>query len=341
MSKQVNRTFCDYFDDSCEAYLSPTLGVISFFLNLMCVVVFIKLIRNKKLKDDIFKYLLLKSILDAYLSIRNSLFHTFNCQSCEIEKIYALKLLHWILLVYLGFVLQLVSTFCQIGSSINRYRNLTKKFKFFDYIPIKFIFMSMFIYSSAFYIYKFFDLRIVEQIETNTTSVRYVLNLDEHYLKDSSIIIGYVHTLVRDGITIMVIFVFNLLTLIEIKKVMNKKRRLVKINTKQMSSKDRAERAEIRLTIMVVIICFMVLVGHGLLLLFYFKISSNKCFSRVSIILFYLPYEINLVFYICFNLNFRHVFIGYVSKFLSIFKVKLDTKHLNSESVSNNLHQSH
>ena len=305
---------CNDFYAFYESYLEITFSSFSFFLNLACIAVFIRMIRSQKKNEDLFKYLLVKSFADSYLSISHSFLSIFGgiySDNVGIRKFYFLQIITIIFEYYFLFSLQLVSIFCEIVSSFNRYKISINKFKFLDKISYKIVIAVMFVYSFAFYTYKFFSLQINETANNNS-EVRYQLVQNELDGK-----MGYVHSFVRDGLCVLIIIVINVLTVIQLKKILMMKKTLIKDSKSQ-----KIESAETRLTLMVLTMSTLTFCGHGLILLNYLQLvsfSENKCLSTFGQSIYWFTYQINFFLYYLFNLNFKKIVNFIFIKFYKLF----------------------
>ena len=108
--------FCSNFTLFYNIYIEKSIGVISFILNSTCMVVFIKIVRNTP-KEDIYRYLLFKSIIDILISLRITFKSVIDCKKCEIEKSYSLKVFYLIFFIYIEYAAELVTMLCQILAS--------------------------------------------------------------------------------------------------------------------------------------------------------------------------------------------------------------------------------
>ena len=324
-------SFCNTMKNINENYLQLINGIFGACVNLICTVVFTKMIQDKSMKEGVFKYLLFKSMVDTYISLRFSLGRLIKCQYCELDDYYFVKLFYWIFCIYIGFSVQLISILCDIASSFNRYRLLTMRFKVFNRISFKLAIGLICTYSFSFYAYKIVGFTIVEysRTENNLTRSIYILNssarIPSNLSNQTSEILGYIHSFVRDGLCVFVLLVLNILTLVEIRRAMHKKKNLIRQNSSASAVKSgggvrntviKAHKAQLRLTMMVFTMSSVALISHGLIFIEYFKILSrfmrnNKCMNVVNLMSYELQYSVNFFLYLCFNLNFRKVFFNF------------------------------
>jgi hypothetical protein len=217
--------FCDDLSYFYETTLVAITHVASFFLNLFCILVYFKLVRSLKDKHshDLFKYLLTKSIVDTYISFLLNLKLIFNSdysQKLGVDRAYGLKVFYLIFGIYSTFSLQLISIFLEVAAAFNRYRCLKVELKLFDRFQFKYSILSMFAYSFSFYAYKFVSRQVVSKSQNNTSEYEFkYMDLDYE--------MGYMHTIVRDGICVLAIILLNILTMYDLKGVLIRRRRFL------------------------------------------------------------------------------------------------------------------
>ena len=251
-------SWCLNFYNFYQLYLELSFAVISIFLNTACVAVFVSIIRDLKNDDDLFKYLLFKSVADTYVSMAHVLGFFFSGSYTNVlgvDKFYVFLLFYLIFGYYFSFSLQLISVFSDIVASFNRYRTSINKFKIWNKLSYKLVILTMCVYSFAFYIYKLVSLDIVID-SGNSSIVKYAITPNK---LDKTM--GYIHSIVRDGICVLIIILLNVLTALVIKSLLAKKKHLT---TKKSM---RLKIANIRLSLMVFTVSILASIGHGLTLI--------------------------------------------------------------------------
>ena len=313
----LTNSVCSDFYSFFDTYLKMTFGMLGFFLNTACVAIFVEIMRTQRTSEHLFKYFLVKSITDTFLALLYFLYALFSQSQAYsiIERSYTLHLVHFINSYYLLFSMQLLSIFCELAACFSRYRKSAGKFKILDKLSYKVVIFLMFIYSFGFYSYKFASNHVIE-IVNNGTEVTYAITSSE--LNKT---MGYIHSFVRDGLCVLIIIVLNVLTVVQIKTVLSKKRTLVKSHTN-----ERTNNAEIRLALMVLTMSTLAFIGHGLILIGYLNPEENNfflkpgCYRALAEILYWLAYEVNFFFYYLFNLNFRRILRNYFRKISNLFR---------------------
>ena len=327
-------SFCVKLKVIYDTILIALIHVTSFCLNLMCILVYAKLFRSNKIinkTNDLFKYLLVKSMVDTYLNfllILELFFAGAYTKNLGIDKIYGLGIFFLIFGIYFMFSLELVSIMIEVAATFNRFRKIKSKFKLFDRIPFECVIVGIFVYSFGFYSYKFASTNVSKIESKNETSY----SIQKTDLDTS---MGYMHSIVRDGLCVLAIIVFNIWTMYEMKNVLIRKRSLTNVSTR-----DNIEK---RLTLMVICMSLITIVGHGVILIRYFSprgsfLKENQCCLAFSETLFWFSYQINFFLYYFFNLKFKKCFLRLSLSFLGKTGFKLNFKkdlQLDLESTRN------
>jgi hypothetical protein len=190
----------------------------------------------------------------------------------------------------------------EVAATFNRYRALKFQLKIFDKIQFKFVIAGMFVYSFGFYVYKLVSIQVVPNSQKNNTEYQY-------YSTDLDDKMGYMHTIVRDGLCVLAIILLNILTMYELKSILMKKSVLKNAS----NNNDKTRNVDKRLTLMVICMSAITFIGHSLELIEYFSsrdsfFNRNLCFITAKKLLFWLSYQINFFAYYFFNLKFKQSF---------------------------------
>ena len=324
---------CNTLDKYYKLYLNDIIHGVGFILNLISALVFKSLVKNTLVKGNMFKYLLLKSINDAMVSIRYILLQVFACTDCEFERIYPIQVFNLVVLLYFGFITHLLSILFELAANIDRYFTININFRWCNRITYKQVTLVLILYSFAFYIFKFWGIQIETQLINNTTLI-YNLDDTKFNLSNLGIVINFIHSIVRDGLCVLVMFAFNVLTLIKMKKHFDKKNSLISNPFMRVKIKNRRkERTEMKLTVMILVTSLVAIIGHGMMLMSYIlkQSSKNKCFLFSKDLLFHSSYTVNFVFYYFFNKSFRNVLKTFFIKLIKCFRVDLKKEKLNQK----------
>ena len=305
---QINKTIHDA--DGCIAltaiyndYIEKSVGALAFVLNTLCVLVFLKIIRYQE--EDIYKYLISKSIVDCYISLRISLKSVLNCQDCVVEHVYGLKVFYLIFFIYIQYTAELISAMFDIAANFNRYRFLTKRFKIFNKISLKIAILVMTLIGFLFHFYLLIDNKIVSKTKNNGTVTIY--SIKNGNLGLGSIILDCAKIIFKDVASLALVIILNTLTLRTVKKTMDKKKLMMQGKTSKLMRKT--EKTELRLTLMVVTSSFAVLISHVMNIIILLSkielIIFDKCFVIVAYFLYWLSYSFYFFIYLYFNLSFK------------------------------------
>ena len=328
-----------------QFYIERVVLAIGLISNMLNAIVFGILIKSEKnFKYDMFRYLFLKSIFDAFYLVTSLLSYINDCYKCWIKKQLIFLLFHWICLTYLGHVSALMSMFCEVAATFSRYRTLSQKFKFMDKIPIRITLALFAIYSMAFYSYKFFERNLVSSTIKNSTIIEYKLHYNAFGSSEIALNISFAHSLVRDCLCTIAIFVINLATLILMKKSMDRKQRLTINNVSRANYNEnykpersplslprnkttpyRAKHAENKISLMVITTGIVACIGHGLTFIFNLPsmaMGSSICFYVITKFCYYSSFSVNFFIYYAFNKTFRACFLFKICRLEKCFKEK-------------------
>nr|QVK45834.1 G protein-coupled receptor [Proales similis] len=310
----IEPAVCDVLLQLVTVYVQTAFAGVGILLNTLSALVFWKLLRSNKLNSVMFRYLLIKSICDTYFSIRIFL-HTFMQGESGRNKNSSVVLLylHVILLIYMGFVVQLISMFCDVAASFNRYRSIAMKFKFMDKVPFKLCVLFMVAYPMMFYSHKFFEFQVTRTEEKNASVTRFEIVDSQSFNDRIKEAIGFVHSLVRDGLCVLLLLVINALTFTVMKSSLRRKSLLVHRGSIRT---ERRDRADVKLTLMVLMNGVMSTISHGLLFVYYLptQLKSSYCLVSVILIIYSLSYTINFFFYFFLNKNFSRLCKSYINR---------------------------
>ena len=315
MSESLDLGFIDCMSlyRTFNTYIEKGMGCLGFMFNIICLIVFVKLLKNPDSNNEMVKYLLLKSFVDAYVMLKSFLFIFFDCNYCDQYRFYATGLFKLIFLIYFSYVAQFLSIFCELVAVFIRYATVAQKEFFLSRkIPFKVVTSFAFIYSLLFYSYKLFENKIIKSMYKNylknTSYLIYKISSTEFGVSETILKLDFVNSLIRDGILVLLIFVLNVLTCIKMKRLLKKKRLIlanVRVNT-------QARKSESHLTIMILLTGFIAIIGHGFYFLFNtpsFILMVSECVYPIILFTYNLSYLINFFVYFFFNTMFRQCFL--------------------------------
>jgi hypothetical protein len=333
-------------------YIERVVFCAGFVLNILNSVVFYMLIRTEKnFKCDMFKYLFLKSIFDAYYLLRGILLFIYDCNKCWAKSNFYTILFFWVFVFYLGQVVCLLSMLCEIGASFNRYRHVSQHFQFMSKMPLKVVLLIFLVYSLVFYVYKFLERDLVATTVKNSTRVEYRLRYNSFGSSNLILNIEFAHSIFRDCICVLIILVINIMTLLDMKKSLGKKKRLT-FNTHaplrnnraqlKLSTVYRASQAENKITFMVLTTGVLACLGHGLIFVYnlpWLALQMSTCFYSFTNFVYFMSFGANFFIYYFFNKSFRRVLLLKICKLrrCGCFKTRNRTNRPNKEPSGSEL----
>ena len=327
--------------DSCSIFFNTNfvrikfgISILGFILNLINIFIFIKIIYKRNQTDNLFKYFLTKSLSDFYVNMFGVVMGLVDIYfTNQVQPFIQFCLFRLIFDEYMCFVFQSISMLCDVASSLNRYKSITNGFKFSNKISIIIKILLMSSYSLIYYSFKLFQkyCAVTSPISTSlnnsnsTSSSHKPLYKIDHYkhFKQTPIDLGFslTHTIIRDGICTMLIIIFNLLILFQMRKLIKSKKSINPTNNTS-SKNEKATQAQKNLNRMVLLTSTFTLICHLLLFIYYLpiQITANPCYKTIMLILFYLSLSINFFTYFKFNLHFKRLFLSYIIRLVPISK---------------------
>ena len=292
---------CHELDVLNGIYLRETISGIGFILNLICLFVFFTILRNTKNTNDLYKYILIESFLNAYVCLRNNLKNFLDCKFCIIEKHYSLKLCQIIFIYYIDYSFELISIIISVAACLNRYKSIDNSLKTFDKIPLVAVICFISVFCFGFCSYKLVDLNVQRELLNNSTdTVVYVIK--SNALGSTGSTLDMIFTIMRDAIPIFSILLLNILTLVKFKFYYTKKRLV-------LNKAKRIKNNELRLNLMVFVTSSFVLINHAANFIYWLNIfGPNECFNVVRNILYWSSYGVGFFIYLSFDLNFKRTF---------------------------------
>jgi hypothetical protein len=326
------RLLDDYLGEICfeiyKAYqfnLEKVIVSIGLAFNLINACVFLILIlTEKKFKSDMYKYLLLKTLFDAYYLFNVILIKYYDCKGCHLrENSYELYL-YWIFSFYLNQVASLMSILTEIAANLDRYIHVSQKLEYLKKIPSGLSLLVMSIFSCLIYVNKFYEREMTKEFNTVHNKTLYRLRYNSFSVTNLTLNIDFMQSTIRDCICVFIILVVNLFTLLSMRKTFKRKRKLnssfyksldknkkalrKKFNETNRLQSIKVNRAENKITVMVVLTGIVTCVGHGLYFLFNLPVlilQIGFCGYTFTKMVYYVSLGVNLFIYLIFNKSFR------------------------------------
>ena len=301
---------CDIFIFVYQSYIKQVIGGLGTILNLISALVFACIIRNSNAKqqNDLFKYLLLKTVCDTYISVRTTLRTPLICKNCPIEKIYAFKIITVIFFDYIQYAVNLLSTLTTVASGFNLLRSIDNNLSFFNRMPVALPVALMSVASFAFYVYKLFDFRI-DATFRNNSSTEPVYELKYGQLQSVSNILDRTQSILVDGACQVVVIALNVLTALKVKQILQNKHKLTALKQPRASLKAKnADKAQLRLVFMIMATSTLAFVCSGINLVKFLNVfPKNECYSAWTDCVYWTQYDFKFFVYYFFNLSFQSI----------------------------------
>ena len=300
------------------ARLIASIGLLFNFFN---IVVFLHpQLRTSHAKDsNMNSYLLVKCFCDTLFLARNLVISFLECSNCAAQLFRLTQILRLVFIYYICFIVQLGTMLFEVLATFDRFVIVTRKFAAFLKLNFWAVAGAALGFCFAFYSYKLFAIHVV--VVNSTTSshrVTYDLDYSDFGLSVGNAILGQIHSVIRDLVCVLVILVLNLLMFVDMRKAMNKKRAISARSSPWSSAPkkhvySRADRAEFKLTIMIILTGITAILGHFLTLFEYMfnfaTIAESTCQAVLRNVLLEVSCSINFLFYFFFNTKFNRTFL--------------------------------
>jgi hypothetical protein len=297
-------------------FIIPILSVIGFITNLLSTIVFSLIIKNDQ-RDDMYKHLLLKSILE----MMGCLFSTFSAMCYYPGTLkYSYPIAIWIIWFegYIIPALFMASTGFEIAATFNCAISIEKKMKWcekrlsFWIWVVSILVLSFGIEMFWLFTFSIFEFNYTDQF--NRTYHGYFVWLNADLLSKSTIVtLGLVQSIIKHVIFLLILLTLNCYILFKLIQIGRRKRRL----TTNSSSNQNINRAENRKIIMMIVLFLIFLLCHFPDFLYYvilelhINISSKflDVLSYYGSVLLYSSYCISFFVYFAFNNIFKRLFL--------------------------------
>jgi hypothetical protein len=287
-----------YFYDKIY-YIYVVFYLISFITNMICLIVFIKILKTMRNQssNQMFKYLLIKSICDLLPGMFNLLepFYYYPV----INQSYFMQV--WFIWFnrYLSNVFYLASGLFEIAASFDCAISIENNLKWCRN-KLSFIITTLVIFTfCAFFLsYHVFSLKILRitfyQKDGNETRIKYFAYSSAQLFKyrTSTIKLERIEIFIPDFVVLIILLTINIFIIFKMVQIRKRKSQLQ--NTRHVSV-TAAEKAEKRKIKMIIILCILYMFGH-------FLHSINHIFSQnlkiifIRFVLFVSSFHIQLLY---------------------------------------------
>jgi hypothetical protein len=294
--------------------IEMTLFIIGIITNGICILIFSLIVKKTQLQSNMFKYLLIKSIIDFCICILQLMNSLNVCESFRTLLCFEMQI--WIHR-YLVLILLSLSIVFEIATAFDCYININKKFEccqtnlFFCLFSFCAVVVYFLVYLIVPMIYKLKKIILTNPLDNNTITY-YFPELSSFGERLFKIGIDSLDSLLRDCLLFIILVVLNVLILISLIKATKRRRSLARNNNDNlMLSSYKAERKKM---LMILTTGINYMIGHlpffiVSFLYDYFRIYLNCSYIYINL-LFYLSYVDGIIFYFLFNNIFRRILIS-------------------------------
>jgi hypothetical protein len=249
-------------------YLLIIMSAIAFLTNFICFIIFIRILKMTRRgeSNQMYKYLLIKSICDMLPGFFSLLLPLYECEKCLAKKTY------WMQIWLIGFYYYLTSIFYmgsgafEIVASFDCAISIENKLKWCQ-SRVSFIVTtgSIFIFLGSFYSYHIFTNEIsVNQYSSfnNGTEVKYFIYSTVQLYTYRNLTLAFLKAerFLRDFVVLFILLIINTFILFKMIQIRKRKSRLQ--STSRSSTVIMAERAENRKIKMITFLCVTFIFGH-------------------------------------------------------------------------------
>ena len=311
----MEESFYSCYSYEVGNYIGVVLAAPGVVANIINIIVF----SHESLRSaPINRFFLAKSCSDLYFMLVNILEPLTECSDCVVYYWYAFRVFEWIYRDYLNFIAQLSSMMLEVMVTFERYAILSTSFKIYKNTDRRIFIFVIFLFCALFYSYKFVALEVIEATDSFDQPI-YYLNFNEFGRTKWRFLLDSTHSSLRDGLCVVLIIIFNCFIIMNIKQTIRNSH----MNS-QLNWRLKRDRAEHKVTVMVILTGISTVIAHSLQFLYFVPIpelrsvTTSDCYVDVMLILAVLSYEINFVFYLMFNKIYKKTFLDLFHK-LTLF----------------------
>jgi hypothetical protein len=298
-----------------ENFTILSLNIVSFILNLICAIVFTnKQFNNRSVRFNIFKYFLIKAVVDCLLGLNNIIvYFAFGCLKSD-AKLFIVRV-HYVLVGILSYINILDEIVASVLINLSMSQEAVRLSD--TLIDYKIVNLVVVVVSALFNLVRvaqcsYFTAEIVNKI-SDPYDFNYSL-----WLKWLSVLSGWI----RDCLLPIVLTISNVVLLVKFNKTM-KRKVLMRSNTAAATAKEVEKRgsklvrskATNDLIKMALVIGVKSLSGHVPLFLNRMNLLqgflNSDLFSLMALTLFYISIATEFFVFYYFNHKFKFVYRDY------------------------------
>jgi hypothetical protein len=283
-----------------NTFIIPAICVFGMITNSICIFIFVKL----KLKNSLFKFMLITSSYNFLYLFLCSFSFSFRCAPfCSFDSLWITRIYQVYIFLYFTSVLAISNSIFELIIYIERYLTM-KNINIDKKLQIKWAIPAVTVLSLIFYLPVLFAYTI-EKDSVKESAYNFVKTEFSKTTQSRALII-FIST-VRGPIILVLIFVLNVLTIIEFKRIVYRKSHM-QISEPNRSSKNKANelnqacrKSEINMSKMVICMCFLFVVCNLPNTVVF--ITTTLGFDKASFYI-YLVTSSNIVLFVYHGLNF-------------------------------------
>ena len=300
-------------DEPLMIYVLPFISFVGIILNLLCIIVFSMIIKKELNNQTIFifghKCFLARSIHDFIQFVFQIFTPIYYCkQQCDsISKSFISQIWFIYFFNFAESVNEYNSAFFEVASMlecytmINNYVNALKK------IPFSFLFLIVLAWSICHNISIIFRFKIVPVSDQN----EYQIQKTDYYNSTFDTYLRFIEIFIRDILSFIILFILYILIFLTIKNRSKIKRGISNKTKYKSNGVKNADKATNKILVMVITSSSIYLMGRLPLMIYYLPYNKNlipifwSCFYNISLLPFYLSYAVSFFIYFFFNNNFK------------------------------------
>ncbi len=295
-----------------NTFIIPVICGFGMITNSICILVFVKL----KLKYSLFKYMLVTSTYNFFYLFLCSFSFSFRCSYfCSFESTWIARVYQVYIYLYFTSVLAISNSIFELVIYIKRYMSM-RNLKIGKKVPIQWIILAVTISSLVFYLPVLFVFTF-EKDSLKNSSYNFVKTEFSKTIISRALII--LITTIRGPVILVFIFIINILTIIEFKRLVDRKSRLQKnelnrpANNKSHEINSLSRKSEINMSKMVICMWFLFIVCNLpntvvfiTNILGYDKTSFYLYLTTCSNTVLFIYHGLSFFIYYWFNKKFRN-----------------------------------
>jgi hypothetical protein len=292
----------------------PILSIIGLIGNIFSIIVFSLIIKNGQ-RDDMYKYLFLKSICEA-LGCFFSTFCPMYYYNGSLKNSFVISVWFIWFQQYIIKALFMASSGFEIAATFNCSILIEKQLKWCEKRLSFFLWiLSILVLSFGVEIIPTFMLNMNEYTfidQFNRTIHRY--NVSYNHFGSKYYLFGLGESIIKEVLFLLILLSLNIYILYKLIQIGRRKKRLTTNN----SNNQNSHRAEKRKAMMIIVLFLKFIMGHLPNFLFFaFKkyFGSDQFWigsTTYGLIFLYFSYSTSFFVYFSFNNVFRHLFLKFI-----------------------------